>query len=103
MRIGFISGMLGGLCLTSTLHAQEPDSLKAVSLSEVVVTESYRHLKNKNSTWHMEVVGKEFLREHFTGNLIQTLGTIPGIHSMDVGSGFSKPMIREWDSTGFRL
>jgi iron complex outermembrane receptor protein len=43
MRIGFISGMLGGLCLTSTLHAQEPDSLKAVSLSEVVVTESYRH------------------------------------------------------------
>ena len=21
MRIGFISGMLGGLCLTSTLHA----------------------------------------------------------------------------------
>ena len=38
MRIGFFSGMLGGLCLISTLHAQEPDSLKAVSLSEVVVT-----------------------------------------------------------------
>lgn len=61
MRIGFFSGMLGGLCLISTLHAQEPDSLKAVSLSEVVVTESYQHLKNKNSTWRMEVVGKEFL------------------------------------------
>ena len=43
MRIGFFSGMLGGLCLISTLHAQEPDSLKAVSLSEVVVTESYQH------------------------------------------------------------
>lgn len=42
----------------------------------------------------MEVVGKEFLREHFTGNLIQTLGTLPGVHSMDIGSGFSKPMIR---------
>ena len=76
------------------MHAQEPDSLKAVSLSEVVVTESYQHLKNKNSTWRMEVVGKEFLREHFTGNLIQTLGTLPGVHSMDIGSGFSKPMIR---------
>lgn len=60
MRIGFFSGMLGGLCLISTLHAQEPDSLKAVSLSEVVVTESYQHLKNKNSTWRMEVVGKSF-------------------------------------------
>ena len=59
MRIGFFSGMLGGLCLISTLHAQEPDSLKAVSLSEVVVTESYQHLKNKNSTWRMEVVGKD--------------------------------------------
>ena len=34
MRIGFFSGMLGGLCLISTLHAQEPDSL----------TVSYTHL-----------------------------------------------------------
>ena len=39
MRIGFFSGMLGGLCLISTLHAQETDSLKSVSLTEVVVQE----------------------------------------------------------------
>ncbi|MDR1611117.1 MAG: TonB-dependent receptor, partial [Candidatus Symbiothrix sp.] len=37
---------------------------------------------------------KDFLNEHFTGNLIQTLEHVPGIHSMDIGSGFSKPMIR---------
>ena len=88
MRIGFFSGMLGGLCLISTLHAQEPDSLKAVSLSEEVVTESYQHLKNKNSTWRMEVVGNPLMREHLTGTLIQHLGTVRVVHTLNFGGGF---------------
>ena len=37
---------------------------------------------------------RSFCVNTFTGNLIQTLGTLPGVHSMDIGSGFSKPMIR---------
>lgn len=78
----------------ATLHAQNPDSLRNVSLSEIVVTENYQYLRNKNTTLHMDVVGKEFLKEHFSGNLIQTLEQLPGVHSMDIGSGFSKPVIR---------
>lgn len=95
MRIGFISGML---CLFSHIHIhaqnQEPDSVKSVSLSDVIVTETLQQIKNKNSTLHIDVAGESFLRENFTGNLVQTLNSIPGVHSMDIGSGFSKPMIR---------
>ena len=39
--------------------------------------------------------GKEFLREHFIGELeYKLLEHFRGVHSMDIGSGFSKPMIR---------
>ena len=41
MRIGFISGVLG-VFFTLCVHAQKSDSIQSVSLSEVVVTESYR-------------------------------------------------------------
>ena len=41
MRIGIISGVLG-LCFALAVHAQKSDSIKSVSLSEVVVTESYQ-------------------------------------------------------------
>lgn len=93
MRIGFISGM-ALLFYIQSAHAQNPDSLKVHSLSEVVVTESAESLRNKNSTLHTDVIGRDILQRNFTGNLIQGLDHIPGIHSMDIGSGFSKPMIR---------
>ena len=59
MRIGIIPGMLA-VCHVCTLHAQDPDSLRNVSLSEIVVTENFQYLRNKNTTLHLDVVGKEF-------------------------------------------
>jgi iron complex outermembrane receptor protein len=60
----------------------------------VVVSESYRRTVERASAQPLEVVGERFLLQHFTGNIAQTLARLPGIHSMDIGSGFSKPMIR---------
>lgn len=95
MRIGYVSGMCAwGIAISLSAHAQTTDSLKSVNLSEVVVSETYHHIRNKNATLQLEVVGEEFLRNNFSGNLVQTLGNIPGVHSMDIGSGFAKPMIR---------
>lgn len=42
----------------------------------------------------VDVADREFLSQHFTGNLSQALEYVPGVRSMDIGSGFSKPMIR---------
>jgi iron complex outermembrane receptor protein len=79
---------------TLPLAAREVDSVKTETLSEVIVTGSYGKNVKQNSTLQVDVVDKTFLREHFTGNLMQTLEYVPGIRSMDIGSGFSKPMIR---------
>ncbi|MDR3252151.1 MAG: TonB-dependent receptor [Tannerella sp.] len=76
-------------------NAQEKDSIKTIELDSVTVTAaSYRTRVNRSSTLPVEVAGKEFLHSHFTGNLMQTLEYLPGVRSMDVGSGFSKPVIR---------
>lgn len=95
MRIGTIPGVLGTLCVSVTALAQESDSVRnAVLLPEVVVAESYRQLQSRKTALTLEVADRDFLRKHFTGNFMQAMENIPGVQAMDIGSGFSKPMIR---------
>ncbi len=93
MRIGIISGVLG-LTVALPAHAQKSDSIKSLLLPDVVVTESYQQRQAKKSALAVDVVDQDFLRKHFTGNFIQAMENIPGVQTMDIGSGFSKPMIR---------
>ncbi|MDR2917556.1 MAG: TonB-dependent receptor [Tannerella sp.] len=80
---------------TLSVHAQESDSIRTIELESVTVTSgSYKKSSTRASALSIEVAEKEFLKEHFTGNLTQTLEYLPGVRSMDIGSGFSKPMIR---------
>ena len=77
------------------VSSQEADSIRVIALESVTVTaDSYKEAINRNAVLPVEVAEKDFLTGHFTGNLMQTLEYIPGVHSMDIGSGFSKPMIR---------
>jgi iron complex outermembrane receptor protein len=77
-------------------NAQERDSVAAsIRLDDVVVTgESYRKTAGRTSALTVEVAGESFLKQHFNGNFTQALEHLPGVHSMDIGSGFSKPVIR---------
>ena len=94
MRIRYVSGTLG-MFFTLFSNAQVvSDTIKSVDLSEVVVTGSYRHAQEKKTTLTLELFQKDYLNRHFTGNLVQTLKIVHGVHSLDFGAGFSKPMIR---------
>ena len=93
MRIGIISGVLG-LTVVLSAYAQKSDSIKSLLLPDVVVTESYQQRQAKKSALAVDVVDQDFLRKHFTGNFMQAMENIPGVQTMDIGSGFSKPMIR---------
>lgn len=94
MRIQLLSGTLG-ILFAGAIHAQQSaDSVRTVALGEVVVSESYRTRQEKLTALPVDVVRKDFLSRHFSGNLVQTLEQIPGVHSMDIGAGFSKPVIR---------
>jgi iron complex outermembrane receptor protein len=76
------------------VNAQETDSTKVIQLESVTVSASYAKSATRNSTLQVDVADERFLKEHFTGNLVQTLQQLPGVHSMNIGSGFSKPVIR---------
>ncbi len=74
--------------------AQQADSLRQVDIDGVTVQTTFAARQRLSSPLGIEVADSGFLREYFTGNLVQALGHIPGVRSMDIGSGFSKPVIR---------
>ncbi|MCC8154427.1 MAG: TonB-dependent receptor, partial [Tannerellaceae bacterium] len=99
MRTGIIPDRCIGCLLlpflfTSVVKAQEPDTTRVIELGSITVNASYNQLVNRRSALQLEIADSRFMREHFSGNLMQTLQYIPGVRSMDIGSGFSKPVIR---------
>lgn len=82
-------------------HSQEviADSLKhvhrdGVSLNEVVIrgnTDRQIQMLSPLSTLR---ANKQFIEQHFSGSLMQTLSVLPGVKAMSIGAGQSKPVIR---------
>ncbi|HSI71190.1 MAG TPA: TonB-dependent receptor [Gillisia sp.] len=61
------------------------------SLSEVLVS---TFNGRRTSSENVEVVTQEYIQEQFTGSLAKTLERLPGINSVEIGAGTSKPIIR---------
>jgi iron complex outermembrane receptor protein len=80
--------------LACPVEAQEVDSVKIVALSDITVSASYAKSLSRLSVVPVDVAGETFLREHPAGSLMQTLEHMPGVQSVDIGAGFSKPVIR---------
>lgn len=64
------------------------------SLDEVVVEGTYKTILNREDSRSIVVVNERFLEQHRSGSLVQTLRRLPGVSSIDIGSGQSKPLIR---------
>ncbi|WP_051719757.1 TonB-dependent receptor [Anditalea andensis] len=61
-------------------------------LSEVLVeTNPFR---KQEDALNVEVVGRDFLQKYMGGSLMHTLERLPGISTIGIGSGQSKPLIR---------
>ena len=60
------------------------------SLKEVLVTANAR----RNSAANREVITQAYIQEQFSGSLAKTLERLPGINSVEIGAGTSKPIIR---------
>ncbi|MCK9449232.1 MAG: TonB-dependent receptor [Bacteroidales bacterium] len=65
-----------------------------IVLGEVVVSGDSRRDTQMKSSQNIVRVEKSFIEENFSGSLMQTLETIPGVKAMRIGSGLSKPTIR---------
>ncbi len=82
----FINSNVSGFAVV--LH-REPVQLESVTIMENPV-ERQRRQESHN----IGVVGSDFLTENREGSLMKTLEKLPGISSIEIGSGESKPQIR---------
>lgn len=94
MYIKQMFGMLG-ICHVFSLTAQtKNDSINSIILEEVVVQETRRRMYEKKTSLPVVKLTPKDLEGFSPTNFVHTLTKIPGIQSMDIGAGFSKPVIR---------
>jgi iron complex outermembrane receptor protein len=63
------------------------------SLQEVVITDDYAR-KRKEEALNIEIVNDNYLKQNLGGSLMNSLERLPGVTTIDIGSGQSKPVIR---------
>lgn len=64
------------------------------SLQEVVVTDNYAEKRKKEESLSIEIVNDGYLRQNQGGSLMESLERLPGVTTIGIGSGQSKPVIR---------
>ncbi|WP_346238468.1 TonB-dependent receptor [Niabella insulamsoli] len=63
-------------------------------LEEVVVRNATINDQKRQEQLNLEIVTDEFIQKHLGGSLMQSLERLPGVKTIGIGSGQSKPLIR---------
>ncbi len=63
-------------------------------LPEVSITDSYAAKRKRETPMSVDVVNSEYIRRNLGGSLMKSLEKLPGVKSIGIGSGSSKPLIR---------
>jgi iron complex outermembrane receptor protein len=66
----------------------------AQTLNEVVVMDNYAESRKREDPRNIEVVNSQYIKTNLSGSLMQSLDRLPGIGTIEIGSGQSKPVIR---------
>lgn len=64
------------------------------TLQEVRVVSAYPEERKREMPVSIEIVNSEYIRQYLGGSLMASLGRLPGVTSVEIGSGQSKPVIR---------
>jgi iron complex outermembrane receptor protein len=63
-------------------------------LEEVVISDHFGFRRKKEESLNIETVNSSFIQRNLGGSLMQSLQRIPGVKTISIGSGGSKPLIR---------
>jgi iron complex outermembrane receptor protein len=67
---------------------------ESMDLQEVVITDNFADAIKKGEVLNIEIVNEEYLKQNLGGSLMNSLERLPGVTTIDIGSGQSKPVIR---------
>jgi len=65
-----------------------------IGLSEAVIKDDYINKQKEITPLSIEIVDAQFLKQNMNGSLMKSLENLPGVSTIDIGSGQSKPVIR---------
>lgn len=65
-----------------------------VVLEEVIVKDKRLEVRKQEESLNIEIVNADFIQRNLGGSLMKTLERLPGIKTIGIGSGQSKPLIR---------
>ena len=63
-------------------------------LQEVVIKDNYEAQHKKEKSLNVAIVSSSYIQRNLGGSLMQSLQRLPGIKTISIGSGGSKPLIR---------
>ncbi len=69
-------------------------SVSAMDLQEVTITDNYAETRKKEESLNIDVLSNRELKQNLGGSLMKSLEHLPGVGTIDIGSGQSKPVIR---------
>ncbi|WP_316752745.1 TonB-dependent receptor [Pedobacter gandavensis] len=67
---------------------------KGLQLKEVMIKDRRSQLRKQDESLNLEIVSADFIQRNLGGSLMQSLERLPGIKTIGIGSGQSKPLIR---------
>jgi iron complex outermembrane receptor protein len=63
-------------------------------LRELTVKDNYEQDRQREVSLNIDIVSSDYLRRNLGGSLMQSLEKLPGVKTIGIGSGGSKPLIR---------
>ncbi len=67
---------------------------RAYDLDGVVISEDAGEMQKREQTLVVTNLDRQFIDANLSGDMMKTLSRLPGVSSIDIGSGQSKPVIR---------
>lgn len=80
--------------VAATPHVRIQLQPSVTTLHEVVVEDNYAQDRKREDSRNVEVVNDRFVKMNLSGSLMKSLERLPGVSTIDIGSGQSKPVIR---------
>ncbi|MBC8988124.1 TonB-dependent receptor [Pedobacter sp. N36a] len=72
----------------------KPQKKAPKQLKEVIIKDRRQQLRKEEEALNIEIVNSGFIQRNLGGSLMKSLERLPGIKTIGIGSGQSKPLIR---------
>jgi iron complex outermembrane receptor protein len=86
--------IIDSVSITSNLVYNARLKAMPITLQEVIVVDHYAERVKREESLNVDIVNSQFIKHYQSGSLMKTLERIPGVSTIDIGAGQSKPIIR---------